>query len=121
MCNATATTIWSLAKTFTSDYTYAGKTDPVVYEVRQYTPTHRPRICLHRRPVFPSASASTSTPPDNADPSEHTRIACTVQAGSDSKITSIVFVALRPLVAYMMRRQLRKQLQKLRGQLETAE
>ena len=105
-----------VGETFASDYAYAGKTDRVTYEVREFTPPTRVVFASTQGP-FPFTIRLDRQPDGNAP--RQTRIAATITTGSDSKITSVMFVALRPLVARMMRRQLRQQLQQLCSQLET--
>ncbi|MDZ7727953.1 MAG: hypothetical protein U5Q44_07040 [Dehalococcoidia bacterium] len=58
---------------------------------------------------------------DLAEAAAGTRMGNTITAGSDSRMTSVMFVAGGPVLRWMMRRQLRKELRELKGLLENGQ
>ena len=102
-----------LGTTYTSKYTYGGKTHNVDYEVTAYEP-HRHFATRSTEGPFPFEGEL-----DLERVGQDTKVTNTIDAGSDGLFTTITFTLLGPLVRTMMRRQLHKELVALKSVLET--
>ena len=98
--------------TYTSKYTYAGKTQTIDYEVTAYEP-HRHFATRSTEGPFPFEGEL-----DLERVGQGTKVTNTIDAGSDGLFTTITFKLLGPLVRISMRRQLHKELVALKSILE---
>ena len=98
--------------TYTSKYTYAGKTHTIDYEVTAYEP-HRHFATQSTEGPFPFKGEL-----DLERVGQGTKVTNTIDAGSDGLFTTITFKLLGPLVRISMRRQLHKELVALKNILE---
>ena len=98
--------------TFRSQYTYAGRTQRMDYVVTAFEP---PRVyaVASRGGPFPFQVRMTLAPQGTG-----VRVEQWIRAGSDSRLTSLSFVLLGPLLRRMMRRQIAKRLLGLKALLE---
>lgn len=96
----------------TSTYTYSKKTYDMQYEVLEFEP---PRLLVIEALEGPFPFRGRL---DLAEAAAGTRIGNTISAGSDGWMTAFTFAAGGPFLRWMMRRQLRKELDTLRGLLE---
>ncbi|MDE2993592.1 MAG: SRPBCC family protein [Chloroflexota bacterium] len=99
--------------TYTSKYTYAGKTHTIDYEVTAYEPQQHFATQSTEGP-FPFQGEL-----DLERVGQGTKVTNTIDAGSDGLFTTITFKLLGPLVRISMRRQLHKELVALKNILET--
>lgn len=98
--------------TYTSKYTYAGKTHTIDYEVTAYEPQRHFATQSTEGP-FPFKGEL-----DLERVGQGTKVTNTIDAGSDGLFTTITFKLLAPLVRISMRRQLHKELVALKSILE---
>ncbi len=98
--------------TFTSKYTYGGKTHTIDYEVTAYRPQRHFATRSTEGP-FPFEGEL-----DLERAGRGTKVTNTIDAGSDGLFTTITFTLLGPLVRIMMRRQLHQELVVLKAILE---
>ena len=98
--------------TYTSKYTYAGKTHTIDYEVTAYEPQRHFATQSTEGP-FPFKGEL-----DLERVGQGTKVTNTIDAGSDGLFTTITFKLLGPLVRISMRRQLHKELVALKNVLE---
>lgn len=103
---------FGVGSTFTSKYTYGGKTHRITYEVIGYAV-----------PIFMAIRATTGPFPFQGtlhlEPAGGTTtVKNTVDAGADSVITSVIFVVFGRLIRKMMRKRLRSELEALKLTLE---
>jgi uncharacterized membrane protein len=101
-----------LGTTFRSKYTYAGKTHNITYEVTTYEAPHR----------FGLRSTSGPFPFEGLVELEamngKTHIIYTIDAGSDSFATTLIFTLFRPFIRRAMSKQILKELEILKSKLE---
>ena len=96
-----------VGSTFASKYAYRGKTFDMAYVVTEFSPPIR------------FATRSTSGPfpyqgvVDVEPGGDGTRVTNTIEVGSDSKATAVMFALFGPLLRIGMRRQLSKELKAL--------
>ncbi len=100
--------------TFTSKYTYGGKTHDLDYEVTAYEPQRHFATQSTEGP-FPFKGEL-----DLERAGQGTKVTNTIDAGSDGLFTTITFTLLGPLVRMSMRRQLHKELVALKTILESS-
>ena len=98
--------------TFTSQYTYRGKTFDMAYLVTEFSSLSRLAIESTSGP-FPFEGIVDLRPTAGG-----TKVTSTIEAGADSVVTSLIFVLFGPLVRVMMRRQLLRELNTLKTILE---
>ncbi|WP_336359692.1 SRPBCC family protein [Haladaptatus sp. ZSTT2] len=99
--------------TYTSDYTYSGRTTEMTYEI---TAAESPnRFAVVGRGPFPFEGELLLT----ATPSG-TRVTNSIDAGADGRFTKAMFTVFRPVMRRMMARQLGKELTILKRSLESA-
>jgi len=103
---------FGVGSTFTSKYTYGGGTHNITYVVTDYDPPTRHAIKSTSGP-FPFEGLI-----ELETSGSQTQITNTIDAGADSKATSIMFAVLGPILRIMMRRQLRGELEALKTILE---
>jgi len=101
-----------LRPTFTSLYTYGRRTHRIDYEVTALEAPQRYAVKSTAGPHPFDGEVILAPTPDG------TSLANTINAGSESKITSVMFVAMGPPLRRMMRRQLAKELRALNSRLE---
>jgi hypothetical protein len=94
-------------------YTYGGGTHDVVTEVCLYDPPKAFGVRSRDGP-FPFRGMVTLT-----KDREGTLVSNTIDAESDGLFTSFMFAVFGPLMRRSMRKQLRKELEVLKGRLET--
>lgn|GEM_PF-410878 len=89
---------------FSSNYTYRGETFDVDYEVTAVDPPHRLDVRSTEGP-FPFSGSIRLV-----EVRAGTAVSNTIDAGSDSVATSVIFAVFGPLIRRMMRRQLEAEL-----------
>ena len=104
---------YGAGSTFASKYTYGGKTHDMAYEVVAYSP-----------PVQHGFKSTSGPFPVQAylelrSVGSDTEVTHTIDAGSDSTITSVMFALLGPFLKIMMRKQLRRELANLKVAVES--
>ncbi|MWG36039.1 SRPBCC family protein [Halomarina oriensis] len=97
---------------YESQYSYGGRTSPMVYEVSAYEPEHLYGIRSVEGP-FPFEGELTL-----AETPTGTRVTNTIDAGSDSRTTTVMFTLFRPLTRRLMARRLHEELETLKEELE---
>lgn len=97
---------------FSSKYTYRGRTFDVDYTITTFDPPHRLDIESTAGP-FPFHGSLRLLEFERG-----TEVSNTIDAGSDSIATSIIFTVLRPVVRRLMRRQLADELDELQAALD---
>lgn len=102
-----------VGSTFASKYTYAGKTHDITYIVTAYESPRRYDVKSTSGP-FPFEGRLDLVPVGTG-----TRITNTINAGSDSRATSIMFVLFGPILRRMMRQRLHKELDMLKAVLKS--
>lgn len=102
-----------VGSTFVSKYTYADKTHDIAYVVTAYDPPRRHAVKSTSGP-FPFEGWV-----DLETVAGGTYVTNTIDAGSDSPFTAIMFALLGPFLRLMMRRRLRAELELLKASLET--
>ena len=103
---------FGVGSTFFSKYTYGGKTSDINYVVTAHEPPRRHAVKATSGP-FPFEGTIDLEPAGNG-----TKITNTIDAGSDSTATSVIFFLCGPVLRVMMRKQLRKELEGLKQILE---
>ncbi|HJO82473.1 MAG TPA: SRPBCC family protein [SAR202 cluster bacterium] len=101
-----------LGATFTSVYTYAGKSHRVTYEFVEFEPPTR-LLWRSTSGPFPYESAMTLEPDEDG-----ARVTNSVDAGPTGLVSAIWFAVFGPVLRPMMRRQLRRELTTLKALLE---
>lgn len=104
-----------VGSTFESKYTYRGETFDVEYEVTRHDPPHRLDIRWTAGP-FPFAGSIRLV-----EAAGGTEVSNTVDAGSDSLATSVIFTVFGPLIRRLMRRRLAGELDHLATAVESAD
>jgi len=104
---------FGVGSTFFSKYTYAGKTHDINYVVTAYDPPRRQAVKSTSGP-FPFVGTIELEAAGSG-----TKITNTIDAGSDSAATSAIFFLCGPLLRRMMRKQLRKELEELKKNVES--
>jgi uncharacterized protein YndB with AHSA1/START domain len=104
--------------TYASKYTYARRTHEVEYEVTAFDP---PRAMAVRAASGPFPFEGRLELAEKGGGGAATRVRNTIRAGSDGRMTSISFVLGGPLPRVMMRRRLRKELERLGEAVAAAE
>jgi hypothetical protein len=99
---------------FSSKYSYRGKTFDVEYEVTAYDPPVQLDITSREGP-FPFDGSIRLV-----ESGGRTEVSNTIDAGSDSFATTVIFTLFGPVVRRLMRRQLAGELHELAGALEEA-
>lgn len=97
----------AVGSTFESKYTYRGETFDVEYEVTHLDPPHRLDVRSTEGP-FPFAGSIRLV-----EAAGGTEVSNTIDAGSDSRATSVIFAVLGPLIRRLMRRRLATELDDL--------
>ncbi|MFD1515040.1 SRPBCC family protein [Halomarina rubra] len=97
---------------YEGQYSYGGRTSPMVYEVTDYDPERRYGVRSVEGP-FPFEGELTL-----AETPTGTRVTNTIDAGSDGRTTTVLFTLFGPLMRRMMARRLRAELETLRDRLE---
>ncbi|MAG35854.1 MAG: hypothetical protein CL878_06390 [Dehalococcoidia bacterium] len=98
--------------TFTSKYTYGGKTHTLDYEVTAYKPPKRLAMRSTEGP-FPFDGEL-----DLETVGGGTLVTNTIDAGSDGTFTTVMVALFGPVLRMMMRRRLHQELVSLKGILE---
>ena len=98
--------------TVASKYTYRNRTFDLTYEVTEFQPPNRQAIRSTSGP-FPFSSAI-----ELESSQAGTRVVNTIDAGSDSKATTVIFALVGPFIRMMMNRQLKKELSLLKSLVE---
>ena len=106
---------WGVGSTFTSGYTYAGKTHTVAYEITGFDPPNRISMRSTAGP-FPFEGCT-----ELLEEKDGTRLVNTIDAKPTNAFLAVWFAALGVILRMMMRIQLRKELLMLRAALEDAE
>lgn len=104
---------FGLGATFASKYTYRGKTFDVSYLVTEFEPPARYGFKSTAGP-FPLGGLV-----ELEAAGTRTRATLTIDAGSDSLATTVIFALLGPLMQMLMRKHLRKELKALKAALES--
>ena len=104
---------FGLGSTFDSKYTYRGKTFDVSYLATEFEPPTRYGFKSTAGP-FPSEGLI-----ELETAGTRTRVAFTIDAGSDSVATTVIFALFGPLIRMLMRRHLHKELEALKAVLES--
>lgn len=105
---------YDAGSTFTSKYAYGGKTHVIDYETIEFDPPWRHAVRATRGPFpFEGAVDLEQTPGG-------TLVTNTIDAGPDGRATRIIFALAGPLLRRLMRKQLLRELEKLRERLEKA-
>ncbi|WP_338729303.1 SRPBCC family protein [Haladaptatus sp. DJG-WS-42] len=99
--------------TYTSDYTYGGRTTEMTYEITTAEPPNRFAMVGTGPFPFEGELLLTATP-------SGTRVTNTIEAGADGRFTKAMFTVFRPVMRRMMARQLGKELAILKRHLESA-
>ena len=103
-----------VGQSFTSKYTYSGKTHTIKYEVTEIVPEQRIGRKSTEGPFpFDGVLSLQAT-------AQGTQLTNTLDVGSDSKATTIMFTLLGPIMRWFMAKQLRKELTQLKHNLEHA-
>lgn len=98
--------------TFSSKYTYSGKTHDYEYVVTEVAPPFRMSMKSTKGP-FPFQGWV-----ELQEAGKGTRAINTIYAGSDSFMTTLMFILMRPLIRMMMRKRIMQELKTLKGLLE---
>lgn len=98
--------------TVASKYTYRGKTFDLVHEVTEFLPPSRQSIQATSGPFPFTSTLDLESVPDG------TRVVSTLDAGSDSKATTVIFTLFGPFIHMMLNRQLKKELGVLKSLVE---
>ena len=106
---------WRVGSTFTSGYTYAGKTHTVNYEITGFDPPNRIAMRSTAGP-FPFDGYT-----DLMEDKDGTRLVNAIDAKPTNAFLAIWFAVLGVVLRMMMRIQLRKELVLLKAALEDAE
>lgn len=101
-----------VGSTFESGYTYAGKTRRVAYRTVEFEPPTRIASEWTSGP-FPFEAVTDLEPAGDG-----TRITHAIDAGPDNRAVAIWFAVFGPILRWLMRRQLRRELQSLKELLE---
>lgn len=105
---------YGAGSTFASKYTYGGKTHDMAYEVVAYSPPTQHNFRSTSGPFPVQAYLKLRSDGINTEATH------TIDAGSDSAITSLMFALLGPFLKIIMRKQLRQELTNLKMALESA-
>jgi uncharacterized protein YndB with AHSA1/START domain len=97
---------------YESKYTYAGKTHDMAYEVTSFEPPTRFAITAPTGPFAFDAEL------ELRETGQGTELTNVLDAGADSRFTTVMFTVLRPLMRWIMARQLKKELVTLKEDLE---
>ena len=95
------------------DYTYGGRTVPMTVELAAVEAPSRVAMRSLEGP-FPFESELVLVPEDGG-----TRVENTIDAGSDSRFTTVLFALLSPVMRWLMRRRLDAELEDLKRLLES--
>ncbi|HZN90380.1 MAG TPA: SRPBCC family protein [Thermoleophilaceae bacterium] len=96
----------------TSKYDYAGAVHDIEYEIVERRPTRRQVVRTVSGP-FPFEGTL-----ELAEAPEGTRVRQTIDAGSDSPLTTVVFALGGPVLRRSMRRRIHSQLERMREAIE---
>ena len=97
---------------YESKYTYAGTTHDIVYEVTSFEPPSRFAITAPTGPFAFDAEI------ELRETGQGTELTNVLDTGADSRFTAVMITVLRPLMRWMMTRQLKKELVTLKEDLE---
>ncbi|WP_435360158.1 SRPBCC family protein [Haloarchaeobius sp. DFWS5] len=97
---------------YESEYTYGGKTHDMTFEVTEYESPTRLGITAPEGPFAFDGLLELEA----VDGKTH--VSNTIETGADGRFTKFMFTVFRPVMRYMMRRQLRKELVELKSILE---
>ncbi|WP_276246936.1 SRPBCC family protein [Haladaptatus sp. YSMS36] len=98
--------------TYTSEYTYSGRTTEMSYEITAVEPPNRFAMVGTGPFPFEGELLLTATPTG-------TRVTNSIDAGADGRFTKVMFTVLGPLMRRLMAGQLGKELEILKGELES--
>jgi carbon monoxide dehydrogenase subunit G len=96
----------------TSRYDYGGRTHRIEYEIVERRPSRRQVVRTVAGP-FPFEGTL-----ELAEEAEGTRVRQTIDAGSDSPLTTVLFALGGPLLRRSMRRRIHSQLERMREAIE---
>ncbi|MDA1216004.1 MAG: hypothetical protein O2812_03935, partial [Chloroflexi bacterium] len=101
-----------LGSTIASKYSYRNRTFDITYEVTEFQPPNRQAIRSTSGP-FPFSSVIELETAERG-----TRVVNIIDAGSDSKATTVIFTLFGPFIRMMMNRQVKKELGVLKSLVE---
>ncbi|MSQ26388.1 MAG: hypothetical protein EXR49_09040 [Dehalococcoidia bacterium] len=104
---------WGMGATTSNMYTYGKKKFDITYKVTAYDPPGLQSVESTSGP-WPFRGTVRLEPAGDG-----TRVYNTINAGSDSLATRVIFVAMYPLVKVMMRQRLMKELRELKAKVES--
>ena len=97
---------------YTSNYTYGGRTEAMTYVVTGFeSPT---RYSIRGEGPFPFEGELSLEPTATG-----TRVTNSIDAGSDSRFTTVMFTLFAPVMRRVMAKRLKAELVELKGELES--
>ncbi|MFC7202551.1 SRPBCC family protein [Haloferax namakaokahaiae] len=97
---------------YESTYTYGGRTQPMVLELTAIDAPHRLEMTAVEGPFPFDARLDLSETPQG------TLVTNTIDNKPDGRFTAVMFTLFRPLMRWLMARQLRGELRELKARLE---